>query len=266
MPMPTPRRPSPPRSAFGTRRASSSPRCIGYGLVWLLLAARARSVAASGEAAASVLLHLAVTTLASIDLLVALVPHWSSSIFGLMALAGQSLGGPGRGRCVCLSRQRRRRPRRRRPTAPRSRATSATCSWRAVLVWAYLSFMQLLIIWAEDLPREISWYLPRLQTGWVEVGAALVVVHFTLPMTLLLFRAVKDRPARLGLLALALLAAHALDVAWLVLPSVAPHALAAWWITPLLVIGLSLIAFGGGTPIAPARRREVARALPDGRA
>ena len=240
-------------------------RCLAYGLIWLLLARRARAFAAPGEAAASLLLHLAVTTLASIDLLVTLVPHWSSSIFGLMALAGQSLAALAAAVAFACRGDVEAAPAPTTDSSPLAR-DFGNLLLAAVLVWAYLSFMQLLIIWAEDLPREISWYLPRLQTGWVEVGVALVVLHFALPMTLLLFRAVKDRPARLAVLALALLAAHALDVAWLVLPSVAPHALAAWWITPLLMIGLTLIAFGGGAPGDPARHHPVAQALPDGRA
>jgi hypothetical protein len=44
-----------------------------------------------------------------------------------------------------------------------------------VLTWAYLAFMQFLIIWVGNLPREIAWYVPRLQTGWVALGVILVV-------------------------------------------------------------------------------------------
>jgi hypothetical protein len=241
-------------------------RCVGYGVAWLVLARRARALATSGEAAASLMLQLVVTTLASIDLLVALVPHWSSSIFGLMVLVGQSLGALTAAIALSCRTIAAHGPPPATDGAPLTR-DFGNLLLAAVLTWAYLSFMQLLIIWAEDLPREISWYLPRLQTGWIDVAVALVVLHFALPMTALLFRAVKDRPGRLALLALALLGAHALDVAWLVLPSVAPHALSAWWITPLLMVGLTLIAFGGGgTPRAPNRPALAVEALPDGRA
>jgi hypothetical protein len=66
-------------------------------------------------------------------------------------------------------------------------------------------------------------------------------------LLLLLFRAIKDSPARLEGLALAMVGAHALDVAWLVVPSVAAHDLAAWWLLPLLMGGQALVSFGGGT-------------------
>ena len=45
-----------------------------------------------------------------------------------------------------------------------------------VMLWAYFSFSQYLIIWSGNLPEEIAWYLHRLQTGWRVVGLALVVV------------------------------------------------------------------------------------------
>ena len=64
-----------------------------------------------------------------------------------------------------------------------------------VLTWAYLAFMQFLIIWVGNLPREIAWYVPRLQTGWVALGVLLVVFHFFAPLAILLFRSAKRSPA-----------------------------------------------------------------------
>ena len=47
-----------------------------------------------------------------------------------------------------------------------------------VMLWAYFSFSQYLIIWSGNLPDEIAWYLHRLQTGWRFIGIALIVVSF----------------------------------------------------------------------------------------
>ena len=44
-----------------------------------------------------------------------------------------------------------------------------------VMVWAYFSFSQFLIIWAGNLPEEIPWYLTRLNHGWQFVGLLLVI-------------------------------------------------------------------------------------------
>ena len=123
------------------------------------------------------------------------------------------------------------------------------------MTWAYLAFMQFLIIWAENLPREIAWYVPRLQTGWWGIGVALVVLQLALPVLALLQRSVKDRPARLRWVAVLLLASSALDVAWTVLPSVAAHDMHGWWLAPAAMLGMALLLFGG-VPAASRRRSE----------
>jgi hypothetical protein len=221
-------------------------RFVVYAIVWLALAQTARRLLSSGGAAASLMLQLVVTSLAAVDALVALVPGWSSSVFGLLALTGQAFGGGAAVIALACGALRRAGNQPVSEGVPLSR-DFGNLLLTAVLLWAYLSFMQLLIIWAENLPREISWYVPRLQTGWILVGAALIVVHFALPLFLLLFRSLKDSPVRLERLAVAMVVAHALDVAWLVLPSVAPHDLAAWWLVPALMLGLALLCFGGGS-------------------
>src|SRR5436305_707400 len=91
-----------------------------------------------------------------------------------------------------------------------------------LLTWAYLAFMQFLIVWVGNLPREIAWYVPRLQTGWVALGVILVVFHFFAPLAILLFRSAKRSAVFFGWLAAALLAVHVIDVYWLVAPSVRP--------------------------------------------
>ena len=226
------------------------------------LAHRAERPLSSGGAAASLILHLLVTSLASVDALAALVPGWSSSVFGLLALTGQAFGGGAAAIALACGVLREAGAQPVREGVPLSR-DYGNLLLTAVLLWAYLSFMQLLIIWAENLPREISWYVPRLQSGWILVGAALVVLHFAVPLFLLLFRAFKDSPLRLERLAIAMVVVHALDVAWLVLPSVAPHDLAAWWLVPLLTLGLALLGFGGasGRILAVGAEPRAAEAL-----
>lgn len=89
----------------------------------------------------------------------------------------------------------------------------------AVMLWIYIALMKYVVIWSGDLPNEIRWYLHRDQGAWHWLTWLLVIFHFCLPFIALLFRPIKLNPQRLGLLAAVLLAAHALDVCWLVLPS-----------------------------------------------
>ena len=226
-------------------------RVAAYALAWWLLAQPAANAVASagerpGRAAASLLIHATVTSLAAVDLLMSLMPAWYSTGFALIVLAGQLVAGSAAtigivahaGVTTALPTS---------PPAPPIWRDFGNLLFAWVLSWAYLAFMQFLVIWAENLPREIAWYLPRLQTGWAAVGIALVVFHVALPLLVLLFRAVKDRPKRLALVAFAIVGAQALDVAWLVLPSVAPHSLNGGWLLPLLLAAMGLLVFGGLT-------------------
>src|SRR5260370_20542641 len=54
-----------------------------------------------------------------------------------------------------------------------------------IMVWAYFSFSQFLIIWSGNLPEEIPWYLRRFQGGWRVVGLFLVGFPFAGPLPLL---------------------------------------------------------------------------------
>ena len=40
-----------------------------------------------------------------------------------------------------------------------------------LMLWAYLDFMQLLIVWQSDLPNEAPWYIVRSTGAWGIVAA-----------------------------------------------------------------------------------------------
>ena len=77
-----------------------------------------------------------------------------------------------------------------------------------LMLWAYLSFSQLLIIWAGNLKEEIPWYQQRAFGGWQPIGVALVVLHFFVPLLLLLQRGVKRRLRTLSFVAVVDRPAH----------------------------------------------------------
>ena len=62
-----------------------------------------------------------------------------------------------------------------------------------VMLWAYFSFSQYLIIWSGNLPEEIDWYMHRLQTGWRVVGAGADRLPLRGAVLLLLSRAGQAR-------------------------------------------------------------------------
>jgi hypothetical protein len=116
----------------------------------------------------------------------------------------------------------------------------------AVMLWAYLAFSQYLIIWAENLPREIPWYAVRTSPGWKGVAFVLLLFHFGVPFVLLLFRAVKRAPSWIGGVAAALLVLRLVDEYWRVLPVFRPEGFGIHWTgvtAPLGIGGLWVALF-----------------------
>lgn len=204
-----------------------------YAIAWWWIT-RPASLASKGRAAGALVLHTVLTSLAAVDLLMSLVPRWYSTAFGLVVLSVQALSGAALVAWTVPAAATRGGG-----SVPVSRDLgNLLLMW--VMSWAYLAFMQFLIIWAENLPAEVTWYVPRLQTGWEAVGVALVLVQLAVPFVLLLFRSIKDRPERLKRVGLLLVAATALDATWMVLPSVDAHTWHGWWLFPLAFLAAAL--------------------------
>jgi hypothetical protein len=91
-----------------------------------------------------------------------------------------------------------------------------------VMVWAYFSVSQFLIIWSGNLPEEISWYYVRMGPAWKGLSLAVVLLHFALPFGLLLSADIKRDVRRLGPVALLLLAMRWVEVFWQAAPGLSP--------------------------------------------
>ena len=187
-------------------------RSIAYLALWSAFGLWLRSSVA--WSAIGLIVYVFTMSLAATDWIAALVPQWYSTGFGLVVAIGQMLGAM----ALAVAHAGLRAER----TDRQMFLDLGNLLLMYVMTWAYLAFMQFLIVWVGNLPREIAWYLPRLQTGWVALGVILVVFHFFAPLAILLFRSAKRSPLLLGSLAAALLAVHVIDVYWLVAPSVRP--------------------------------------------
>ena len=113
-----------------------------------------------------------------------------------------------------------------------------------VMLWAYFSFSQYLIIYSGNLPEEITWYTHRLGTGWRFVGLALVLFHFAVPFVLLLFRSVKRAPAVIWKVAIGILVAKLVDLFWLIAPEFNHDRLVVSWMDIVLPLSLSALWLG----------------------
>jgi hypothetical protein len=215
---------------------------------------RLRAVSAVG-----LLVYAVTVTFAAIDWIMSLMPQWYSTAFGLLAAMGQVLGAFSF-TIIWTAWSAHTADAQRIPgasAAPHDDITSrfhdlGNLLLTLVMTWAYLAFTQYLIIWAEDLPNEIAWYLPRVETSWRVVALCLVVFHFAVPLVVLLSRRAKRAPRVLATLAALLLFAHLIDAWWLVVPAFRVEGVTLNWTDPLAVLGL------GGLWLAALLRRGAA--------
>jgi hypothetical protein len=94
--------------------------------------------------------------------------------------------------------------------------------------WSYIGFAQYLLMWYGNMPEEIFWYKQRIEGPWLNVVLLLAVVHFLVPFFALVPRGRKGDPRGLRWVAVLVLAAHFLDLYWLVLPVVGTSPPLSW--------------------------------------
>ncbi|MGB6430415.1 MAG: hypothetical protein WBF06_07500 [Candidatus Acidiferrales bacterium] len=173
---------------------------------------------------------------ASVDWIMSLDPSWYSSIFGILIIGGQLVAAMSM-MIVTLVALGREEPM---ESVYQSRHYHdlGKLLFAFVMLWAYFSVSQLIIIWSGNLPEEISWYMSRIVGEWRWVGLLLVIAHFALPFGLLLSRDLKRRPGRLVWIAGLLLVARLVDVYWLTAPEFWPGGIHLHWMDVLVPIGI----------------------------
>ncbi|MGA2090156.1 MAG: hypothetical protein ABSH12_01685 [Endomicrobiales bacterium] len=85
-----------------------------------------------------------------------------------------------------------------------------------LILWAYMSFSQFLLIWMANKPDEISWYLGLTQNGWRAMPLFVIIVNFFVPFFLLLNRSLKSSPTFLAILAAGIMLTRIVEMGWLV--------------------------------------------------
>ena len=105
----------------------------------------------------------------SIDWVMSLDPHWYSTIFGILTLGGQGLATMAF-TILVLSRARAVRADVGTSPTPSNFHDLGKLMFAFMLLWAYFSVSQLLIIWSANLPEEIPFYLERLHGPWYPIS------------------------------------------------------------------------------------------------
>ena len=154
---------------------------------------------------------------ASIDWVMSLEPHWFSTIYGMMFMVGQVLATLAF--TIAILAIFADTPPLTQFLRPETLQDLGNLMLAFVMLWAYLSFSQFLIIWSGNLPEEIPWYLRRSTGGWQWVAAFLALVHFVVPFFLLLMRRNKRKRQVIASIALIVVAMRFVDLFWLIVPA-----------------------------------------------
>jgi hypothetical protein len=167
-----------------------------------------------------IVFYAATITFASIDWTMSLYPEWWSTVWGMLFMVGQVLTAF----CFTIWLFTRLSE-----IEPISRIFKidylhdfGKLMFTFVVLWAYLSFSQWLIIWSGNMLSEIRWYIMRLQNGWQYFGTLLIFVHFVFPFALLLSRNNKRSRRRIVAIAFLLMFMRLVDLFWLTAPNFYP--------------------------------------------
>jgi hypothetical protein len=195
-------------------------------------------------AAPGLLIFVITVSFAFIDWIMSLEPDFYSTIYGWMFTVGQTLMTFAF--CVvllCLLRN----------TKPLSTVLKpqhfhdlGNLMLAFTMLWAYMSFAQFLITWAENLPDEIPWYVRRFSGGWGTIAFIIAIFHFCVPFFLLLMRFMKRNPNLIYWLSIYIIGIRLLDNFWIVEPAFRQRGLEFYWtdfVAPIALGGLWLAFF-----------------------
>jgi hypothetical protein len=181
------------------------------------------------------ILYAFTISFAAIDWVMSIDPSWISTIYGLILLIGEVLSA------MCFAVVVERILVNYTPMSQwlRPDFVHDHGKWMLtfLMLWAYFSFSQLLIIWAGNLPDEITWYFRRFQGGWPAVGLILIFFHFVVPFVLLLSRPFKRDVRKLVWLGIWLMIMRWVDLLWIIEPNFSP-ALTVTWADMVLPIAM----------------------------
>ncbi len=181
-------------------------------------------------------LYVLTMSFAAIDWIMSLEPHWFSTIYGFLIVVGQALTTFAF-LIIILAVLARHQPLA--EVVSRSHFHDLGNLMLAFIVlWAYMSFAQFLLIWSGNLPEEIPWYLHRIKGSWQAVAISLMLFHFAVPFFLLLFRRTKREVRMLVAVAGLMIIMRLIDLFWLVVPAFQPTGIPIHWTHVAILVGM----------------------------
>jgi len=185
-------------------------------------------------------------TIAAVDWLMTLEPHWFSTIFGIYFFSGSMIATLA---AITLAAILLKEKGYLHPKITNEHFYSlGALMFAFVNFWAYIAFSQYMLIWYADLPETTFWFLQRWEGPMMYVSLGLIFIHFVIPYFGLVSLPSKTDPKRLKIMSVWLLFAHGLNLYWLIMPTyfTGKEVPVITWMEftfPLIAIALFIIIF-----------------------
>lgn len=167
-------------------------------------------------AAPGILIFILVMTFFITDFLMSIDAHWFSTVWGFLFTVGSALSAMSLAVAVVVANK---------DKAPFAGKVDNLMTkdfgnllLMLTMLWAYLSFSQMLIIWSGNLKEFIPYYLKRIVGGYSTLGTVLVIMQFFGPFLLLLSPKLKRTSRLLVPTALLIFGVRFVEMFWLVMP------------------------------------------------
>jgi hypothetical protein len=191
-----------------------------------------------------IILYVFVMSFAAIDWVMSISPHWASTIYGFLFVAGQLISSLSLMIAVLVMMAASE------PLASvlkkRHLHDLAKLLFAFNMLWAYFGFSQLLIIWSGNQPEEITFFHSRLYGTWGIVAVIVLVFHFFVPFFVLLSQDVKRSTQWMPKIAVWMIFMRLVDLFWLTRPEFSKDGVRFTWmdlVVPVALIGLWIGVF-----------------------
>ena len=162
-------------------------------------------------------IFLITVTIASVDWVMTIEPHWYSALWGAIFLVGEGLS------TLCIMVVIIYNMMKGTPLFEKIETRYFRDIGNLMLAftifWAYTNYSQFMIQYSGNLAEEATWQLNRTTHGWQFFGAVNIVLHFALPFLFALMSITKVNMANLRKLAMFLIFARFVDLFFYVVPT-----------------------------------------------
>ncbi len=167
--------------------------------------------------ALGVLMFVVTMTFAAFDWGMSLTPEWFSGMYGVIFMIGQLISAVSLLILLLVSFQ---------EVEPLPKVLNAArlqdygnFLMAFTMFWAYVQMSQLIILWSNNVVETNTWYVTRLESGWVWVSSFLLLFHFIAPFIILFSRWVKQKGRALVWIAGWMILMRIVDIYWIIVPT-----------------------------------------------